>query len=308
MEVQKKKLREATRLDMLLMSGFVLAFEKVLFPLGLVGMETLTSQISRLRGKPLQYHVFDHGGKFLYPVYDSYWGCYFLTRRKYEAELEILFGRVLYKGIQFSFIDGGANFGYWSCFLSRRQGLVKPIIAIEPTRETFEILRANAELNEGFHCLQAAVMDKDGASVSVIGNRHASRRVASALSPRDEVVPSVTVDSIIRRYCGGASLVIIKLDIEGAEPQAFMGATRALEAGYPVIFECHGSDLECRSTSAALSHGLAVYFLTEEGTFIQITNLDALVRLKSDPNRGYNLLGVRPHSQFEYQFLKAYED
>lgn len=306
MKFSRQEPRKAGRIDTLIMRGLVAAFDKVLYPMGvkLIGVGTVALRIARLRGTPLAEQKLEGGGRFLYPVYDSYWAYCFLTGRTYEPDLYALLRRLLANETRFAFIDGGANFGYWSCFLAQRPELVAPIVAIEPTPATFSVLKQNSAANsDRITCIQAALSDVDGGHVAVItGNYHTGNRVISVTddaTSKHPIVPSVSVDSIIERYCAESPLVVIKLDVEGFEPQALAGASRALAAGHPVIYECHGSDRECSSTRAAMERGLAIYFLTESGEPIRIDNIEALLHLKTNPTKGYNLVGIRRGSAFE---------
>jgi FkbM family methyltransferase len=297
--------RMADRVDTLMMRGLVYAFDKIFYPMGLHGLGTIGSPVARLRGNPLAEHVFEEGGRFLYPNYDSYWAYYLVTGRQYEPELRAMFNRLLAQNTRFAFIDGGANFGFWSCFLAQRSDLVGPIVAIEPAPDTFAILRLNAVANgSSIICSQAAISDSDRGTVSLLeGGSHASNRVVArgqvGVPGSRVVVPSVTVDGVIARHCTGAPLVIIKIDVEGFEPQAFAGARNALDTGNPVIYECHGGDRSCSATLAAMSYGLAVYFLAPSGKSIRITNVATLCELKTNLGMGYNLAATRPGSRFE---------
>lgn len=304
MSLLRSQSRSANRVDELIMRGLVLAFDKVLYPMRIHGLGTIASKIARLRGSPVGRHIFEHGAIFLYPLYDSYWAYYLYTGRTYEPELDKLFTRLFASNTRFSLVDGGANFGYWSCFVSQRPDLVQSIIAIEPTPDTFAILSRNSAMNGGrISCVQAAISDSAGIVHLIVGAHHAGNRIAAIgedhSSLRAREVRSVTVDSVVEQYCSDAPLVIIKLDVEGFEPQAFAGARRTLEAGNPVIYECHGSDRESSATCAALDHQLAVYFLAESGESIRISDVKTLTRMKTNPKKGYNLVAVRPGSRFE---------
>ena len=299
----------ANWLDVWIMSGIVHTFDKLLYPLGIRGVGTLTSGVARWRKHPLREYKFQTGGSFFYPNYDSYWSNYLLTGRPYEPDISALLRRVIAERIPFGFLDGGANFGFWSCFLAQWPHLVDPIVAIEPTPKTFEILSYNATRTSGrIQCLRAAISDVDGADVVLsIGAHHAANHlVIEATDDRlsqTAHVSSVTVDGTIAKFFRPDQLTVIKLDVEGLEAYAFAGAEEALDSGNPVIFECHGSDRECVATRAALSLGLSTYLLSGSSNPIPIAEISELCRLKTNPGMGYNLVATRPGSRFESVFL-----
>lgn len=290
----------AAKIDTLVMRGLVGAFDKVLFPMGVHGLRTVGERLARLRGHPLGEYRFENGGRFLYPNYDGYWGYYLRGGHSYEPELGRLFGRLIGRETRFAFIDGGANFGYWSCFLAQWPDRVSPVVAVEPAPETFAILKRNGASN-GLICVEAAISDTDGGSLSLwVGAHHDASSVIPKSGPGSTTdVPTVSVDGLVERYCDDAPLVLVKLDVEGCEPQAFAGAKRTLDAGNAIIFECHGWDQESLHTRAALSYGLQVHFLPPSGGPIPITDIDTLKRLKTNRGMGYNLIAFRQGSPFD---------
>lgn len=283
---------KAAKIDTLIMRSLVTVFDKVVFPMGGHGLGTIGKRVARLRGHPLAEHRFENGGSFLYPNYDSYWGYYLRSGRPYEPDLRTLFTRLIDRSTRFAFIDGGANFGYWSSYLAQWPDLVDPIVAVEPTPETFAVLKRNGA---GFTCIQAAISDKEGSVSLRVGAYHAGNRVVSEGGVE---VPAVDVDGLVERYCSGVP-VLVKLDVEGSESQAFAGARKTLDAGNAIIYECHGIDRDCSATRCAMSHGLAVYFLPPTGSPIRITDLDTLRELKPNRGMGYNLIAFRAGSHFE---------
>lgn len=118
-------------------------------------------------------------------------------------------------------IDGGANIGAWTRRLARKFSLV---YAVEPNPDTFEALRENVG-DLGNVRLVHAALGKSSGSVHLDGFGFGCH-VGDG-----EGIPMITIDSL--------STVpgFIKLDIEGYEYNALMGAPQALGNKPVVMFE-----------------------------------------------------------------------
>lgn len=127
-------------------------------------------------------------------------------------------------------LDGGAHVGSWSRTLSAHFARV---IAVEPSADTFEALTANMA---AFGCVNVEakrvalgalagsvrmVLDGRGAAMQNTGARHAE--------PGGDV-PVETIDAWKL-----PSLGLLKLDVEGSEPQALRGAVETLRRCKPIV-------------------------------------------------------------------------
>lgn len=115
-------------------------------------------------------------------------------------------------------VDGGANVGDWSAVMAERFGTVH---AFEPGG-MFVPRRSNVILHE------QALMDAPG-RVEII-KKKTSNRGWYALPMPDGEAEATTIDRLKLQSCG-----LIKLDIEGAEGFALLGASRTLDKFKPVV-------------------------------------------------------------------------
>jgi FkbM family methyltransferase len=137
-----------------------------------------------------------------------------------------------------TFIDAGANIGFFSLVMAR----LKPglnVIAFEPNPKLFAILLWNVEVN-GFReiaCTNLALSDFDGTAKLYLSESDltASLRSDFEVSTVPPIeVPACTVDSVLRgRNIRGR--LIIKVDVEGHEDAFFRGARESIEALKPDI-------------------------------------------------------------------------
>lgn len=134
-------------------------------------------------------------------------------------------------------IDGGAHVGTWSRVLSQS---FQSVIAVEPSRDTFEALTANMQT---FGCDN---VDRRNVALGAV-----SGSVSMApLDPRAEALKNTGARFV---QSGGdipcqridewklPSLGFLKLDVEGSEPLALEGARKTLVRCRPIVlFECKG--------------------------------------------------------------------
>lgn len=223
---------------------------------------------------------------------DGYWTRFALWNMQYEPEI----ARVLTAaaGTAEIFCDCGANKGYWTV---RAAPLFDRVIAAEASERTFAALEANAGNlpNVTLHRMAIHSVAHEHLTFVNVANSHASARLQSyGGTGRHDITESVETCRIDDLVPEGVP-ALIKLDVEGAEVKAFEGATRALRDGAVVIYEDHGSDPTCAPSRHLLKSPEMRLFFCEED-FIQVTSVDQIFALKTDPNKGYNLLAARKQS------------
>ncbi len=122
-------------------------------------------------------------------------------------------------------VDVGANIGLYTIALAKRVGPEGTVIAFEPDSDNFHALRKNVKLNQIEHQVQlirAAVGDFPG-EVS-LSKAQMESHVLSDAAQGSERVPMVTLDDVCKQ-----KIDILKIDIEGYEEKALLGASRLLE-------------------------------------------------------------------------------
>jgi FkbM family methyltransferase len=235
--------------------------------------------------------------RFGFALEDPYWARLLARGFVYEPEVE----RVLraFADLPYTFVDAGANLGYWSVLASSLELGAHRSIAVEAASQTFERLLGNCSLNTNrFECLHGAVSDQPGSVTLAISARHTGSGIAASGEIRrvigSEVVPSVTLDDVVAEHDAAAGPVIVKLDVEGAEVAALRGARKLPEGDALVLYEDHGKDPEAQVSAAAIELGWTVFVPGSQG-FVP-ADLAAIRRFKRRPDVGYNLIACRTGS------------
>lgn len=245
--------------------------------------------------------------RYLLRIYlaDGYWIRLLFANHDYEPEIALILRRCRPLGA-LCFIDGGANLGYWALFAAHTLKQHSPIVAVEPAPHSFKRLEENCSINkESIKCLNLAVWSTEGETLSFAsdidwhGSAHilAKGEVRSGTLRDVSQVRTITVDSIVRSiaFC---PLIILKLDVEGAERQALSGASRTLrERDTLIIYEDHGKDPECR-VSAYLFELRMLVFGIVDGRPHFYGSVDQIRETKVNPCRGYNFFACKENSEF----------
>lgn len=133
-------------------------------------------------------------------------------------------------------IEGGANIGAHTVYLSELVGPTGRIYAFEPQRIVFQTLCANLALNSRTNtfCRQEALGDAPGSLVVPPLNYDAENNfggLSLGQFTQGETVPVVTLDSLGLTKCR-----LLKLDVEGMELVVLRGAERLLATCQPVLY------------------------------------------------------------------------
>lgn len=136
-----------------------------------------------------------------------------------------------------TFLDVGANVGYFSLLAASLVGRRGAVVSYEPTPEVARRLRENASLN-GFaiQVREGAVADEEGSLTFFKGRSDSegnSLYPDFATSPSFNV-PAFTLDAEAARL-GLQAVHMIKIDAEGAEPRVLRGARQVIERFKPVM-------------------------------------------------------------------------
>ena len=241
---------------------------------------------------------------------DYYWARYAINGGvPYEPELEFVLEHALDEDSVF--LDCGANIGHWSAFASQIISRSDHVLAIEADPHAFALLAENRRLNDdSFIVVNAAIgsISGDTANFTFKSGRH----VASHSLGVDEfapdgwtVAPVVTLsidDALAGLDDAEERSVVIKLDVEGAEIAALVGATDTLARDPLVVYEDYGGDEQCM-VSDYLMNELGLHTFAIEGEcLIAMRSLADIVSVKPDKHVGYNFVALSPGSRWRDRF------
>src|SRR5450432_3773247 len=230
---------------------------------------------------------------FEFPYGDGYWSKLLNRSFSYEDELELLFQDSI--GVDYTLIDCGANFGYWSVLISSAPYGSHKAIAIEPSTQNFAKLKKNAEINDGrFEAMKCAIGAARG-TARLSGSKHEALSIAANGGDGGEDVPVIALDNLLddgKVSPGGKYL--IKLDVEGVEIEAIKGGKRLLQGDSVLLCEEHGNDPNHTVSRYILDQTplkLIVYD-PRSGRLETVTELSILDRIKVSTHVGYNVFGT----------------
>ena len=227
-----------------------------------------------------------------FPVYlrDTYWARLIASGFVYEPELVQILQAI--KDFDYTFLDAGANHGYWSLLASSKTYGQHPCVAIEALESNYQRLLANILFNErhdqrNIETHLKAVDEFNGNRVRISGATHQG----ACISDAGKEVSTVSIDNLLVQK---SPPYVLKLDIEGREIKALKGAARTLETHPLILFEDHGNDPSHSTTRYVLEEmQLPVFYCRE-----RITDLSQIDRIKTNRKMGYNFYAVSEESIF----------
>lgn len=230
---------------------------------------------------------------FAFPYGDGYWSKLLNRSYRYEEELELLF--LDSADVDYTMIDCGANYGYWSVLVSSAPFGSRKVIAIEPSSENFARLANNAKINGNrFEALKSAIGAKRG-TARLSGTKHEAFSIAGGADQGGEDVPVLALDDLLD---DGTILptgkYLIKLDVEGVEIDAIKGGSRVLQGDSVVLCEEHGNDPHHTVSRYILEQTpmkLIVYD-PRSNRFETLRDLSMLDSIKVASNVGYNVFAT----------------
>jgi FkbM family methyltransferase len=229
---------------------------------------------------------------FEFPYGDGYWSKLLNRSYHYEDELELLFRHSV--DVDYTFIDCGANYGYWSVLVSSAPFGSHKAIAIEPSSQNFPKLANNARVNgDRFEPMKCAIGARRG-TAHLTGTKHEAFSIVGGKSGGEEV-PVIALDDLIDegKVAEGGKF-LIKLDVEGVEIEAIKGGSRLLKGDSVILCEEHGSDPEHTVSRYILEQTpleLIVYD-PRSNRLETVREVSILDRIKVSAHVGYNVFGT----------------
>jgi FkbM family methyltransferase len=167
----------------------------------------------------------------------------------YEQEISDLMKHLLTK--EDTFIDCGANIGFFTCLGTELAGIV---YAFEAEKDNIKSLKHNIKINKyenvsvfhnavGDKCKKIELrvnLDNDGGHALWDVSKHPFNQKTLHETPQYQNVDMVTLDSIVN-----CPVKLIKIDVEGCEFKVLRGAEQLLKKYSPTII-CEINDMALR--------------------------------------------------------------
>jgi len=256
-------------------------------------------------GQTLEVRL-NEDARFSFPFCDGYWSLLLDRHYGYERDIDLFFRGIA--DADYTLIDCGANFGYWSTVVSSRPYGSHQSIAIEPSSANFATLSRNAKINGGrFSLLKSAIGATEGVA-HLSGHKHEAMSIADSHGEGEEV-PVVSLDGLMERMSlPSQGRYVLKLDVEGVEVLALQGGSRLLQSDCVVICEEHGNDPHHTISRYILDNTPMKLFCYDPATkrFEHLGDVSSLDRIKQAVNFGYNVLATAsPYWEQRIRSLKA---
>ena len=230
---------------------------------------------------------------FAFPYGDGYWSKLLNRSFSYEDELELLFRDSA--DVDYTLLDCGANYGYWSVLVSSAPYGSHEAIAIEPSSQNFAILANNAEINGSrFEAMKCAIGASRG-TARLSGTKHEAFSIAGNAAGGGEDVPVIALDNLLDDgKLAADGKYLIKLDVEGVEIEAIKGGTRLLQGDSVLLCEEHGNDPHHTVSRYILEQTpLKLIVYDPRSNLLEtVTELSILDRIKVSTHVGYNVFGT----------------
>ena len=174
----------------------------------------------------------------------------------YEYEKQRIFSELVRPG-QVVW-DVGANVGFYTLLASRLVGPTGQVVAIEPLPANVTLLRRHIQINflRNVAVVEAAVADRLGEGSFKAGENSST----GSLSDQQDGfrVRLVTLDSLIADNALPLPN-LIKMDIEGGEVTAILGASKLLSSQRPILLlATHGAELHAACVKHLKDDGYSV--------------------------------------------------
>ena len=219
----------------------------------------------------------------------------------WEPHVEHVLRRFLEPGSVF--VDIGANVGWHTALASAVVGVDGDVYAIEPNPDNARLIAHTIERNSlsNVHLVPIALGESTGFASfrTAIGSNggfldHDER---DSLDPNVTIVPTMRFDDLdIPR------VDVVKIDVEGAEPLVFRGATATIERDRPVIVFEFSCEMTERVSGVAprdhlemfASYGYTLSLIERPaGTLVSVDDVDRLLEEWGDRTRIEDFIAVR---------------
>jgi len=155
----------------------------------------------------------------------------------YEPHVTELFRRLLRRDS--TVVDVGANIGWYTLNAATAVSVKGRIIAFEPEPNNFSLLSRSIALNSmnNVELIRESVSDRQGHQTLFLADGNiGGHSTTRAVGLNRIEVPSTTLDLSLAEF-GVDGVHVLKVDVEGAEPQVVLGAAEQLKRVDNMIME-----------------------------------------------------------------------
>ncbi|RMD72676.1 MAG: FkbM family methyltransferase [Bacteroidetes bacterium] len=168
---------------------------------------------------------------------------YLLGAKTHDSELRLARFLVRHLPQGATVVDVGAHFGYFTLLAARLVGPGGRVHAFEASPATFEVLRANVQDWHRVHAEHMACSDAAGKVAfyefpaawseynTLRPEQYARANWRGKVQARRVEVPAMPLDAVV----DDRPVALVKIDVEGAEPQVVAGMQRILARHQPVV-------------------------------------------------------------------------
>jgi FkbM family methyltransferase len=195
------------------------------------------------------------GGKLLVDTTDLLMSPTLLLDGLWEPDVTEWFKSILRPGM--TFVDVGANIGYFSILAASLVGGTGRVIAFEAMPSTYELLARNVLVNwiAPFTTAESLAVYSSSGRLTFYAHKHLHGNSGLAdvihdgpLHDTDRIeVEATSLDEYLCKH--PARPDVIKIDVEGAELQVFIGARATLAANPGVVVMCEWSRDQIRAAN-----------------------------------------------------------
>jgi len=166
------------------------------------------------------------------------------------ADLDFFFDAMILNRSMFSegtAIDIGANIGNHSLYFS---DYFQKVISFEPNPRTYKVLQLNAELTKNVLCFNEGISDTNAELLLETCNTNSGR--SAITDDGNGSTRSIRVKPLDAAIDETEIVRLIKIDVEGHEEKALIGAEQTIRRNKPIIlFEQHKEDF-CNNSTASI--------------------------------------------------------
>jgi FkbM family methyltransferase len=289
------------------------ASHRLMAPLNYLGISRIHQLINTVFRPHTETCIIDGSERFCFPSNDYYWNRLLDCSFNYEPELDDCMK--CFSNVPFTFVDLGANFGFWSSKVTAGRYGAHATVAVEASDYCFAILQKNAADGEHPVILYHRAIDEvTGRELMLHGDRHAGRSIDAewygAAGSVANKVTTITIDDALREaeVDVATTPTIIKLDVEGVELRALKGAHETIRGQSLFYIEDANKGEIADSTRYAADVMGMKFFEWADGKMKPITYQVEIAAHKLHQNKlqgaGYNFFATCSDFWIE-QFLGA---